>query len=543
MTGASRSKDRSAGPAGKNISEASVARWLLESLSRNEQEQAEQRASTRDEPGGVSHEQQFDRESRHVATAHREVLERFESAFVHAPIGMALISMDGSWLQFNDSLCRITGHTTDQLSATTLRGITHADDADIDADSRARLLADKLPNYQVEKRLRHARGTDVWVLMTVSIVRDEDRHPLYVVIHAQDISERKEMERLEHIVNHDFLTGLLNRRNFETVLSKEVSRAERYNAPGAVLLIDLDNFKDVNDTFGHKAGDDVLKGVAGLLRQRLRNTDIIARVGGDEFAVLLPQTNADEVQIVAREVVRALGLETAVLADKSIRITASVGVAMFNGQTDAEIMACADLAMYEAKETGRNRFEIYRPLMTGRERVSARFIEVERIRRTLESGRMILFSQPILDLGTGEVCQHELLLRLPDEESGKPLPPSAFLYSAERSGLIQAIDCWVVREAIALIASHARAGKRLALHVNISGKSIGNRMLVEHTEAALDEFGINPTQLIFEITETAAISNIEEAKAFAFRMHDRGCRFALDDFGAGFGSFYYLKHF
>ena len=216
---------------------------------------------------------------------------------------------------------------------------------------------------------------------------------------------------------------------------------------------------------------------------------------------------------------------------------------MFDGLTDVEVLAYADLAMYEAKDTGRNRFEMYRPLKGGRERVSARLAEAERIRQTLEEDRMILYCQPILDFGTNEICQYELLLRLPDDERAEPLPPSAFLYRAERSGLIQAIDGWVVRKAIGLIAEHERAGIKLVLNVNLSGKSIGDRKLAALTEEALAESGIDPTRLIFELTETAAISNIEEAKAFAIRLHGLGCGFALDDFGAGFGSFYYLKSF
>jgi len=469
---------------------------------------------------------------------------RFESAFNNAPIGMALIDMDGRWLQVNDALCRITGHSTAELTATTLRAITHPDDADLEAPELARLLAGEIPNCQVEKRYRHALGHDLWVLVTTSIVRDEDGSPVHVVTQIQDISERKDMaKRLEYFADHDFLTGLLNRRQFEKELRKELERASRYGSPGAVLLIDLDNFKDVNDTFGHHSGDNVLKGVAGLLRQRLRHTDVIARVGGDEFAVLLPQTEPDQVKIVADEVVRALGLEKAELADHSIRISASVGVAMFEGLTDVEVLAYADLAMYEAKETGRNRFEMYRPLRGGSGGGSARLADAERIHAALAENRFVLFCQPICNLSTNAVSQYELLLRLPGEDGGEPLPPSAFLYRAERSGLIQAIDEWVVRRAVALIAEHERAGKWLVLNVNLSGRSIGDRKLAALIEELLTESRIDPTQLVFELTETAAISNIEEARAFANRLHARGCRLALDDFGAGFGSFYYLKSF
>jgi len=483
-------------------------------------------------------------ETRMAERGLREVRARFESAFNHAPIGMALISMDGRWLQINDALCGIVGLTATELQATTLHEVTHPDDAGSDAQGDARLLAGEIPSHQVERRFRHGRGDYVWVLVTTSIVRDEEGEPLYLVTQVQDISERKELaRRLEYVVEHDFLTGLLNRRHFERELAREIERAARYGSPGAVLLVDLDNFKEINDTFGHRAGDDVLKGAAGLLRRRLRQTDVVARVGGDEFAVLLAQADADQVRIVADEVVKALNLEFAVLGDQSVRMSASVGVAMFEGLTDTQAMAYADLAMYEAKETGRNRFEMYQAASGGRERVSARFAEAERIRRAIEENRLILYSQPILDLRRNEVLQHELLLRLPDEDGGEPLPPSAFLYRAERSGLIQAIDAWVVRKAIELIAEQGRAGRRLTLHVNLSGRSIGDRRLAALTEAALTESGIDPGCLVFELTETAAISNFEAARAFADRLHARGCRFALDDFGAGFGSFYYLKSF
>ena len=484
------------------------------------------------------------KEARAAERGLREVRERFESAFDNAPIGMALIAMDGRWLQVNDALCRITGYTQDALRATTLRAMTHPDEVEIDAESLQQLLSGEIASYQVEKRYRHAWGHHVWVLVTTSIVRDEDRVPLYAVTQVQDISERKELaRRLEYFVDHDFLTGLFNRRHFEQELTRETDRVSRYGGPGAVLVIDIDNFKDVNDTFGHRAGDDVLKGVAGLLRERLRQTDIVARIGGDEFAVLLPQTDADHAQSVADELVKAMGRQTAVLADRSIHITSSIGVTMFDGLTDIEVLAYADLAMYEAKEAGRNRFAMYRPVAGKRARGSARLVEAERIRHALEEDRLLLYCQPILDLSKNEICQYELLLRLPDEERGDPLPPSAFLYGAERFGLIQAIDGWVVRQAIALIAEHARAGLPLVLNVNLSGKSIGDRKLAALIEEALDEAGIDPARLTFELTETSAIANIEDAKAFANRLRGRGCRFALDDFGAGFGSFYYLKNF
>ncbi len=490
----------------------------------------------------VAARERLEQERSKAERALREHHARFQSAFGNAPIGMALIDMEGHWLEVNDALCRITGYSWDQLRATTLPAITHPEDIDLDAQHLRDLLTDRMPSYQVEKRYRHAWGHYFWVLVTVSLVCDDQDGPLYVISQIQDISERKELaRRLEYLVDHDFLTGLFNRRRFEEEVVRETQRAERYGSSGAVLMIDLDNFKDINDAFGHKAGDDLLKSVAGALRHRIRQADILARVGGDEFAVLLPETDAEQVQIVADVIVKTLHQHLAVLGERSIHITVSVGAALFDDLDAASVLACADLAMYEAKAAGRDRFVVYRPGQSPGEGASVRLADAERIRKALREDRLLLYCQPILDLSENQVCQYELLLRLPDDRGGEPLLPGAFLYVAERSGLIQAIDCWVASKAIALIAEHQRAGRRLVLHVNLSGKSIGDSKVAAFTESALADAGIDPTSLVYELTETAAIANIEKAKAFTQRLRARGCRFALDDFGAGFGSFFYLK--
>jgi diguanylate cyclase (GGDEF)-like protein/PAS domain S-box-containing protein len=470
--------------------------------------------------------------------------EHFESAFGNAPIGMALIGLDGSWFQINDALCRITGYSESELRATTLRLLTHPDDLELDRPFLQQLLSGQIASFQIEKRCHHRWGHYFWVQETVSLVRDDARKPLYLITQIEDISERKELaRRLEFLVDHDFLTGLSNRRRFEQELAQEVERAARYGAAGAVLLIDLDNFKEVNDRFGHMAGDDLLKGVAGLLRHRMRHTDTLARVGGDEFAVLLPHTGADQAQVVADEFVKALGRQTAVLATQSIRITASVGVALFDQAGTKDVLARADLAMYEAKQAGRNRFVICHPGAAGKATGSARYDEAERIREAIQEEQFVIFWQPIVDLETMKISQYEILLRLPGTGDRQPLPPSSFLYVAERFGLIMAIDGWVVRKAIALIAAHSRAGRKLVLHVNLSAKSICAPAFIGIVEQALEEGQVDPACLVFEITEIAAIANLEQARVFAERLRSRGCQLALDDFGAGFASFYYLKNF
>jgi diguanylate cyclase (GGDEF)-like protein/PAS domain S-box-containing protein len=469
------------------------------------------------------------------------VLGAIENAFTHAPIGMALVDLAGRVLRVNDALCRITGLTAEEVCARAFRDLSEPQDVDVDLLQIGDLLDGQLPTYQVEKRYRHAWGHQVWVLLSVSLVRDDEGRPLNLIAQVQDISERKELERrLEHLVDHDFLTALFNDRHFEQALTRETRSAARYGG-GAVLLLDLDHFKEVNDQFGHKAGDDLLKTVAAALRGRMRETDVLARLGGDEFGIILPQVDGVQAALVAEGIVKTLRRQTAVLAEHQIPVTASVGVALFDGLTSAEILSAADLAMYEAKEAGRDRFAVYRPSTGMPARRSSRLADAERVQGALTHDRLELLCQPILDLANNEISQYELLLRLRTED-GHLLPPSAFLHVAERFGTILAIDAWVVRQAVALIATQAKAGRSLTLNVNISAKSIGNAQLVAVIDRALSESRIDPGCLVFELTETAAIGNIEHAKTFMTELRRRGCRLALDDFGFGFGSFYYLKH-
>jgi len=465
-----------------------------------------------------------------------------ESAFTHAPIGMALVDMAGLVLHVNDTLCRITGYTAAEVCARPFRDLSEPPDVDVDAFQIAELVAARIQMYQVEKRYRHAWGHPIWVLLSVSLVRDDEGRPLHFIAQVQDISERKVLEgHLDHLVEHDFLTALFNGRRFEQELAHETKATARYGGGGAVLLLDLDHFKAVNDQFGHKAGDDLLKTVAAALRGRLRETDVLARLGGDEFGIILHKVNTQQAEEVADGIVKALRGQTAMLAEHQIPVTASVGVALFDGLTNIEILAAADLALYEAKEAGRNRVAVYRPQSGAQPPASSRMMEAERIQCALTHDRLELHCQPILDLASNEVSQYELLVRLRTDD-GRLLQPAAFLYVAERFGTILAVDSWVVRQAVALIAKQAKAGRSLTLNVNISAKSIGNPQLVAVIDRALTDARIDPACLVFELTETAAVGNIADAKKFTTELRSRGCRFALDDFGSGFGSFYYLKH-
>ena len=471
-----------------------------------------------------------------------EADERFRTAFEQAPIGMGMVAPDGRYLRVNQALCDITGYSAEQLLRTTCDAITHPDDVAIGIGGRADLVAGRTQIHRVEKRYLHAAGHTVWVSVHATLVRDADGNPSHVLGQIQDVTERRRFEeRLQHLVDHDPLTGLVNRRRFEQELDRHVAHARRYGATGALLVLDLDDFKSVNDTLGHNAGDELIVSVAGLLKKQLRDSDIVARLGGDEYAVLLPTGGPEEAEAVAAKLVRAVREEVSVVgARRARRITTSVGVAAFgDGDVSGEEMLInADLAMYEAKEAGRDRFAAYAAGDHEPPRLQARMHWVERIREALEEERFVLHAQPILDLRSGEIAQYELLIRMLDD-SGDLIPPGTFLQVAERFDLVQEIDRRVARRALELIADH---GGTLRLTVNLSGRTLTDDRLLAELEDGVARTGADPACLTFEVTETAAVANIHLAREFAERLRDIGCRFALDDFGAGFGSFYYLKH-
>lgn len=350
---------------------------------------------------------------------------------------------------------------------------------------------------------------------------------------------------LEYLATHDSLTSLSNRLHIEMEISRIVDDCVARGLDCAVVAIDLDGFKFINDSRGHAAGDTVLRGVATLLRRHLRPADSIGRLGGDEFAAILPDTNADEAQSVMVRLLSALRGESIVLdGGRTVHVTASAGLAFLcrdNPQTAQDLLIQADIAMYQAKDTGRDRIAGYSILDPLQADVLVRHTWVERIQDALENDKFVLHVQPLMNLETNEIDHYEALLRMVDDD-GSVIMPGCFLPAAEqRSGLINRIDRWVIAEACRMLAAEQNAGRRIHLAVNVSGMSMSDPGIGEAIELAVAGLP-DPAAVIIEVTETAAITDIDRAKAFATRMAHIGCQFALDDFGAGYGSFYYLKH-
>jgi diguanylate cyclase (GGDEF)-like protein/PAS domain S-box-containing protein len=289
-----------------------------------------------------------------------EAEERLRRAFDDAPIGMALVGLDGRWLRVNPTLCEITGYSEEELLTRTFKDITHPDDLDKNLENIENLIAGRIRSIRIEKRYIRASGRTVWVNVSSSLILDADGRPLHLVSQIEDVADRKRAEsRLKDLAEHDPLTGLLNRRRFDEELADTMLRLRRHGGNAALLLIDLDRFKLVNDTFGHKIGDEVLVEVAGTLRARLRETDIVARLGGDEFAAVLYEADAEAAQAVAEDLIAALRAKRVGQAAE-VGVTASVGVVLLDRETlgDDDALIAADRALYAAKNDGRDRIAL-----------------------------------------------------------------------------------------------------------------------------------------------------------------------------------------
>jgi diguanylate cyclase (GGDEF)-like protein/PAS domain S-box-containing protein len=411
------------------------------------------------------------------------------------------------------------------------------------ADALARFAkGETVPELAERRESVGVRGDGSTVAIELTLTEMATGAERLLVASVRDMREQKRAEaRLRHAAEHDAVTGLPNRATFDGLLTQHVEYAARYGNAGSVVALGMDNFKYVNDSLGNEAGDQLLREVAGLLRGRLRKTDVLARLSGDVFAALLHGAGEAKAQKVGEELLALLHGHPFVLNGQAMRVTASAGLTALDERpvTGAELLAEADAAMYSAKEAGRNRVFVYQP--EGREQAELKRAWSERVRQATERGLFVLVCQPIVELASGKETQYEVLLRMRGEDGGL-VEPGAFLSTAERFGLIQGVDRWVTQQAMRLIASHRQEGRSLTLEVNLSGRTMGDPNFTSQVARELTATGIDPANIVFEVTETAAVADIQQAKAFAEGLTRLGCRFALDDFGAGYASFYYLKH-
>ncbi len=472
-----------------------------------------------------------------------EAQQRFRIAFQHAPNGIALLSTapgsEGSFLEVNPALGEQLGFDGEDLLGRSLLEFIHADERHGDCETLRALLDGTDDSTYAERLFQRGDGHAVWLQIRASVVRDRSGRPLYTVAHLQDVTDARRHEaELQHLADHDALTGLVNRRGFESRLDAALADGRETGRPAAVLVIDLDNFKGVNDTYGHAVGDELLRRVAAAMRSRVRDSDIVARLGGDEFGVLLSGVSPRHARMVAAELIAAINGEAGAPAgDGLVRVTASVGISPIDPSAPAtaeEMLVEADIAMYEAKSTGRNRLAV--AAAEGRS-------ERRRAWSGLGGGDdgLELWEQPMLNLSTGECDRAEMLVRMRDRD-GETIPAGRFLPLAKRSGQAQAIDSWVVTRAVAVLAQRQAAGLHGGIEVNLAAVSVLDEGVMGLIRSTITRAAIDPRAITFEVTETAAIGDLDRARRHMSRLSDLGCRFALDDFGAGIGSLHHLKH-
>ncbi|NAZ81202.1 EAL domain-containing protein [Kineococcus sp. R8] len=489
--------------------------------------------------------------SKEVAARLAQLEARFRASFEHSPIGIALLSTEpgsaGDLIQVNPALAAMLGYDEhDRWPGTNYRELLDPAHLGGSADDVVALLLGDHDELDVEQCYRHRLGHEVWVQVRTSLVRSDDGEVLFSLLQAHDTTEQRRQElALRHLADHDPLTGTVNRRRFEEELEHLVALGERYGQTAALLVVDLDGFKHVNDTYGHQHGDELLRRVASVLRERVRDTDLVARLGGDEFGVLCPQADAAGGATLADDLLRSLRESATVrVGQRVVRCTASIGVAAVGGGSGlgaAELLASADLALYESKDAGRDRVTVLDATAGRRTPVRSRLACSERVREALETGGFVLWEQPVVDLRTGRTEESELLVRMLDASTGVPLAPVHFLEVAERFGQVQALDRWVVGRALELLARRQAAGGTGVLHVNLAGASIADEALVDELVALVRDAPVDPRGLAVEVREAAVLGNLEAARRASMRLGALGCRFTLDDFGPGFGSFRHLQ--
>ncbi|WDZ83582.1 putative bifunctional diguanylate cyclase/phosphodiesterase [Micromonospora cathayae] len=441
---------------------------------------------------------------------------------------------------WSDVLLQMFGYPPGtELDYPSYRELLHPEDVGLIEQTLATALGTGGP-FSYTHRMYLADRTTLRVFECYGeVFTDPSGAPVRVLGTAHDITAmRRVQEELTHLAERDPLTDLPNRRAL-------LARLDDLLAPsgvpsGALLLIDIDNFKDINDVHGHAVGDDVLRVLARLLVRHLPTGTVLGRLGGDEFAVVLPDAAAGDALAVAESLCNVAVRTPVPVAGGGLRVTLSIGAASVEpGDTRDAVLAHADLALYEAKNAGRNRARLYLPEQY---RHAVQRVNVTtRVRTALDEQRMHLDAQPIIDLLSGEVVSHELLIRLRDGRQ-PPLSPVDFLPTVERDDLIGEIDRWVVATATSALAEPSAVAAGVCFDVNISARSMESPGFGDWVVERLRAVGVAPGRLGLEVTETAAITNVAAVRNLAGTLRDVGCRLSLDDFGAGFGSFAYLKH-
>jgi diguanylate cyclase (GGDEF)-like protein/PAS domain S-box-containing protein len=490
--------------------------------------------------------QQHANEQSRISQALQQSEEHFRNAFDHAA-GMALISADGQWRRVNGSLCQILGYSEQELLATNFQEVTYPDDLGDDLVHIYQLLEGKRRIDQREKRYLHKSGHPIWVLQSASVARNAGGEALHLILQIQDITERKRAEeQVHHAAFHDALTGLPNRTLLSDRLSLALARAKRNKEyQFAVLFLDLDRFKLVNDSLGHTLGDQLLVELGRRLELCMRKADTVARLGGDEFGMLLDGIKDPYDAIYIAERIQEGLLEPFTLNGHEFLTTTSIGIAFsktgYGGPED--ILRDADIAMYRAKANGKARYEVFDVAMHSH---AVEMLTLEReLRHAIERKDVKVHYQPIVSLSDKMLVGFEALARLESAELG-PISPAQFIPLAEETGLIIPLGMLVLQESCRQTVEWHKQYPReqpLTISVNLSSKQFTQLNLVDSIKKCLEETGLNPACLHLEITESVIMEKAQDAAEMLSQLKALGVKLSIDDFGTGYSSLSYLHSF
>jgi diguanylate cyclase (GGDEF)-like protein/PAS domain S-box-containing protein len=443
----------------------------------------------------------------------------------------------------NRACLTVYGYEPDEMLARPLHDFRSPDHPAVDEEAIHELLQGRA-RINFETVHLDAEGKPHFLSFSAKSHTDASGKVIQISGTARDVTEQKAFQhQLSYHAEHDSLTGLFNRNYFQQELERIVARVARNESECALFFFDLDQFKYINDTLGHAAGDRLLVDVAALLASHVRDGDLLARFGGDEFTLLLYNIDKRDV-LNAAENFRALCDDYKFTeGGKTYNISCSIGVAMIDPEVSSaeEVLSHADLACNIAKQQGRNRAKLFNPAHRDKAGMAADMSWASRVREMLEHDRFQLVYQPIVSTDTGLIRDHEVLVRMICDD-GQIILPGGFMPAAERFGLIHSVDRWIVRRAIRELGRLHEKGHKSSISINLSGKAFEDITLLPLIRDILSSTGLDPTWVTFEITETAAIENLIAAEEFITALKDIGCQFALDDFGSGFSSFAYLKH-
>jgi diguanylate cyclase (GGDEF)-like protein/PAS domain S-box-containing protein len=473
--------------------------------------------------------------------------ERMASVFDHASVGIAQVSVKGVFIEVNEAFARLLGRPPEDLVGTHFAEYTHPDDVGKNLDDLRALVEGRIPSLAAEKRFLRADGQVVFARIASNLLRPDDGGEAFLMTFIEDVSETRVLrDEIQRSSEYDLLTGLANRGSFAAALDAALTANREFKSEGNLLVLDIDQFRIINDAGGHDAGDAYLRRFAQRLREILRTQDQLGRLDSDLFAILLQDCNEQAAVIVAEKLRSEIEALRVNWNGDRHQLTASIGsVHLPSGYEGDSTSALrdADAACISAKSRGRNRVVVHHEDDTQIRDRKDQVQHIQSLRDALENDKFELYAQSIEPIGDSATrARHvEVLLRLRGDD-GEMIPTGEIVMAAEQFHLAAKLDQWVVRNTVQWLSDHERSLDRISMcAINLSGQSLSDERTLREISRVVRLGSVPPHKICFEITETAAVANLEAARHFIQRLKRVGCRFSLDDFGSGTSSFGYLK--